>query len=53
VALDDDRLGGRTDLAALRVTFSYLLRFDHWLKAPGETFLADALRPARTNGASR
>lgn len=51
--VDDDRLAGSADLAALRVTFPSLLRFDHWLKGPGETLLADALRPARTNGAPR
>ncbi|MFI2362440.1 NmrA/HSCARG family protein [Promicromonospora sp. NPDC019610] len=41
--VDDGRLAGRTDLAALRATFPFLLRFDQWLKGPGGTLLADAL----------
>jgi uncharacterized protein YbjT (DUF2867 family) len=45
--VDDGRLAGRADLAALRVTFPFLLRFDDWLEGPGGTLLADALRPAQ------
>lgn len=41
--VDDGRLAGCADLAALRATFPFLLRFDHWLKGPGKTLLADAL----------
>ncbi|MFD7025350.1 NmrA/HSCARG family protein [Promicromonospora sukumoe] len=45
--VDDGRLAGQADLAALRAEFPFLLRFDAWLTGPGAG-LVDAVRPAGT-----